>query len=142
MGVEITDNTKRVRTWGEAKSGRVQWICQVCGSVIPKRSGPKQYCGRCSIKARRERNAKWNRSERGKNTRHRYYLGHKERLREAIRLRRQNNPERFREIRRKASKNYRKNHSEHCRDYGRQYYRDHSEHMKAQRRQRWLTLHK
>jgi hypothetical protein len=83
-----------------------------------------------------------NRSGRGKDTRHRYYLEHKERLREVIRLWRENNPERYREVTRKASKNYEKNHSEHCRDYQRQYSLDHSEHIKAQRRQRWLTLHK
>jgi uncharacterized Zn finger protein (UPF0148 family) len=146
VGVEIADKTKRVGTCGEAKSGRVQWICQVCGSVLPKRSGPKQYCGRCSIKARLERNTKWNKSEKGKASRHRYYLEHKEHLREVIRLWRENNPERYRAITRKASrkasKNYRKTHSEHCRDYKRQYNLDHSEHVKAQRHQRWLTLHK
>jgi hypothetical protein len=75
-----------------------------------------------------------------------YYLEHKERLREVIRLWRENNPERYRAITRKASrkasKNYRKTHSEHCRDYKRQYNLDHSEHVKAQRHQRWLTLHK
>jgi len=83
-----------------------------------------------------------NRSGRGKAARHRYYLEHKERLREVIRLWRENNPERYREITIRASKNYKKNNSEHCRDYQRQYSLDHSEHIKAQRRQRWLTLHK
>ncbi len=142
MGVEIADKTKSVRTCGEAKSGRVHWKWQVFGRLLPKRSGPKQYCGRCSVKARLERNTKWNKSEKGKAARHRYYLEHKERLREVIRLWRENNPERYREIIIRASKNYKKTHSEHCRDYKRQYSLDHSEHMKAQRRQRWLTLHK
>jgi hypothetical protein len=142
VGVEIADKTKRVRTCEEANPGRVHWKWQVCGSVLPKRSGPKQYCGRCSIKARLERNTKWNKSEKGKAARHRYYLEHKERLREVIRLWRENNPERYRDITRKASKNYKKNHSKHCRDYQRQYSLDHSEHIKAQKHQRWLTLHK
>jgi len=115
---------------------------EVCGRLLPKRSGPKQYCGRCGVKARLERNAKWNRSGRGKAARHRYYLEHKERLREVIRLWRENNPERYRAITTKAGKNYEKTHSEHCRDYKRQYSLDHSEPMKAQRRQLWLTLHK
>lgn len=138
----MTDKTKREGTCGEAKSGRVQWICQVCGSVLPKRSGAQKYCGRCSIKARLERNTKWNKSEKGKAARHRYYLEHKEHLREVIRLWRENNPERYRAITIRAGKNYRKTHSEHCREYKRQYNLDHSEHIKVQRRQRRLTLHK
>lgn len=58
MGVEIADKTKSVRTCGEAKSGRVHWKWQVFGRLLPKRSGPKKYCGRCSIEARLERNAR------------------------------------------------------------------------------------